>query len=186
MPKSRSAAPRVAAPLPARAGVGLKPEHIDVILAERPDVGFFEIHAENYMGAGGPPHRRLEAIRSLYPLSLHGVGLSIGSPRPLDTDHLLRLCGPHPSLRTGPVLGASGLVEPRRGLPERPAAPALHRGNPGERRGAYRSDPGDAGRSDAAGEPLDLCPFRQQRDPGDRVPGRGRAPDRMRASARRQ
>jgi uncharacterized protein (UPF0276 family) len=83
--------PRVAAPLPDRAGVGLKPEHIDEILATRPNVGFFEIHAENYMGDGGPPHRRLEAIRALYPLSLHGVGLSIGSPRPLDKDHLARL-----------------------------------------------------------------------------------------------
>jgi uncharacterized protein len=83
--------PRVAALLPNRAGVGLKPEHIDTILAERPDVGFFEIHAENYMGDGGPPHRRLEAIRSLYPVSLHGVGLSIGSPRPLDKAHLARL-----------------------------------------------------------------------------------------------
>jgi len=83
--------PRVAAALPNRAGVGLKPEHIDTILDERPDVGFFEVHAENYMGEGGPPHRRLEAIRALYPLSLHGVGLSIGSPRPLDKAHLARL-----------------------------------------------------------------------------------------------
>jgi uncharacterized protein len=83
--------PRVAAALPSRAGVGLKPEHIDTILDERPDVGFFEVHAENYMGEGGPPHRRLEAIRALYPLSLHGVGLSIGSPRPLDKAHLARL-----------------------------------------------------------------------------------------------
>ena len=77
--------------LPARAGVGFKPEHFDAILAEGPDVGFFEVHAENYMGAGGPPHRRLEALRQKYPLSLHGVGLSIGSPRPLDREHLARL-----------------------------------------------------------------------------------------------
>jgi uncharacterized protein (UPF0276 family) len=91
VPAIPSASPRVAAPLPDRAGVGLKPEHIDAILMERPDIGFFEIHAENYMGDGGPPHRRLEAIRALYPLSLHGVGLSIGSPRPLDKDHLARL-----------------------------------------------------------------------------------------------
>jgi hypothetical protein len=88
---SETLAPRVDPPLPDRAGVGLKPEHVDEILATRPDVGFFEIHAENYMGDGGPPHRRLEAIRALYPLSLHGVGLSIGSPRPLDKDHLARL-----------------------------------------------------------------------------------------------
>ena len=83
--------PRVASALPDRSGVGLKPEHIDEILRDRPALGFFEIHAENYMGAGGPPHRRLEAIRALYPLSLHGVGLSIGSPKPLDRDHLGRL-----------------------------------------------------------------------------------------------
>jgi uncharacterized protein len=83
--------PRVAAALPDGSGVGLKPEHVDEILRDRPELGFFEIHAENYMGAGGPPHRRLEAIRAIYPLSLHGVGLSIGSPRPLDGEHLGRL-----------------------------------------------------------------------------------------------
>jgi hypothetical protein len=83
--------PRIAASLPARSGVGLKAEHVDAILAEGPDLGFFEVHAENYMGDGGPPHRRLEAIRARYPLSLHGVGLSIGSPRPLDKAHLRRL-----------------------------------------------------------------------------------------------
>jgi uncharacterized protein (UPF0276 family) len=82
---------RVAAPLPKRGGVGLKADHVEQILAQRPDLGFFEIHAENYMGDGGPAHRRLEAIRALYPLSLHGVGLSIGSPRPLDKNHLERL-----------------------------------------------------------------------------------------------
>ena len=89
---SQSAArPRVAAPLPDRAGTGFKPEHFEAILADRPGVGFFEVHAENYMGDGGPPHRRLEALRALYPLSLHGVGLSIGSPGALDKDHLKRL-----------------------------------------------------------------------------------------------
>jgi uncharacterized protein (UPF0276 family) len=91
MSASPSPLARVAAPLPARAGVGLKADHVDAILAERPDLGFFEVHAENYMGDGGPPHRRLEAVRARYPLSLHGVGLSIGSPRPLDADHLTRL-----------------------------------------------------------------------------------------------
>jgi hypothetical protein len=91
MTNTSRVAPRVAPPLPDRSGVGLKAEHVDEILRDRPDLGFFEIHAENYMGAGGPPHRRLEAIRALYPLSLHGVGLSIGSPRPLDRDHLARL-----------------------------------------------------------------------------------------------
>lgn len=77
--------------IPPRAGLGLKPEHYRIILEAIPDVGFFEVHAENYMGAGGPPHRYLTEIRSRYPLSLHGVGLSIGADRPLDRDHLGRL-----------------------------------------------------------------------------------------------
>ena len=77
--------------VPARAGVGLKAEHYRVVVETRPDVGFFEIHAENYMGAGGPPHRYLSAVREHYPLSLHGVGLSIGADRPLDRKHSRRL-----------------------------------------------------------------------------------------------
>ncbi len=75
----------------ARAGVGLKPQHFRTILDTSPEVGFFEIHAENYMGAGGPPHRYLAAIRERYPLSVHGVGQSIGADRPLARDHLQRL-----------------------------------------------------------------------------------------------
>ncbi|WP_413990483.1 DUF692 domain-containing protein [Labrys okinawensis] len=77
--------------LPLRAGAGLKSEHINDILARRPEMGFFEVHAENYMGAGGPPHAQLRAIAETYPLSLHGVGLSIGAARPLDKEHLARL-----------------------------------------------------------------------------------------------
>jgi uncharacterized protein (UPF0276 family) len=72
-------------------GVGFKPEHFEAIVETGPGLGFFEVHAENYMGAGGAPHRRLDAIRERYPLSLHGVGLSIGSPGPLDQTHLQRL-----------------------------------------------------------------------------------------------
>jgi uncharacterized protein len=74
-----------------RAGVGLKAEHCRTIVETQPDIGFFEVHAENYMGDGGPPHRYLSAVRERYPLSLHGVGLSIGRSGPLDTAHLLRL-----------------------------------------------------------------------------------------------
>lgn len=77
--------------IPSRAGIGLKPQYYREILNAQPDIGFFEVHAENYMGAGGPPHRYLTAIRERYPLSLHGVGLSIGSDRPLDREHLGRL-----------------------------------------------------------------------------------------------
>ncbi len=74
-----------------RAGAGLKPQHQRHILDGRPDVGWFEVHAENYMGAGGPPHRFLERVRALYPVSLHGVGLSIGSAGGLTPGHLGRL-----------------------------------------------------------------------------------------------
>ena len=79
-------------PAPRRSGVGLKPEHYRDILDGTPDIGWFEIHAENYMGDGGPPHAYLTAIRERYPISLHGVGLSIGGAGPLDTEHLARLC----------------------------------------------------------------------------------------------
>jgi len=78
-------------PVPARAGVGLKPEHYRDILDRSPDIGWFEVHAENYMCDGGPSHKYLATIRERYPLSLHGVGLSIGSDGPLDREHLLRL-----------------------------------------------------------------------------------------------
>jgi len=74
-----------------RAGAGLKPEHQRHILEARPDVGWFEVHAENYMGAGGPPHHFLERVRALYPLSVHGVGLSIGSAEGMVPGHLDRL-----------------------------------------------------------------------------------------------
>jgi uncharacterized protein len=77
--------------LPPRAGLGLKPEHYPDILGPDPNIGFFEVHAENYMGEGGPPHRYLTAIRERYALSLHGVGLSIGGADPLDKAHLKRL-----------------------------------------------------------------------------------------------
>ena len=82
---------RKASKLPARAGVGFKPVHFRTILVEPQPIGFFEVHAENYMGAGGPPHAQLAALRQRYALSLHGVGLSIGSTQPLDRDHLARL-----------------------------------------------------------------------------------------------
>ncbi len=74
--------------LPLRGGLGLKPEHFAHVHACRPDVGFFEVHAENYLVAGGPMHHHLTRIREHYPLSIHGVGLSIGGEDPLDTEHL--------------------------------------------------------------------------------------------------
>jgi uncharacterized protein (UPF0276 family) len=72
-------------------GVGLKPEYASDIFSGGRRADFFEIHAENYMGAGGPPHDLLRRIRADYPLSIHGVGLSIGGVSPLDRAHLGRL-----------------------------------------------------------------------------------------------
>lgn len=77
--------------LPCRAGLGLKPEHFIQIIDTQPDIGFFEIHAENYMVQGGPFHHYLTQIRQNYPLSIHGVGLSIGGISPLNVTHLKRL-----------------------------------------------------------------------------------------------
>lgn len=77
--------------LPCRAGLGLKTEHFREVLGSLPDIGFFEVHAENYMVDGGPFHHFLGLIREQYPLSLHGVGLSIGAEGPLDVPHLQRL-----------------------------------------------------------------------------------------------
>ena len=76
---------------PIHAGTGLKFEHADQIFAGDKRIDFFEIHAENYMGAGGPPHHLLRRIRAQYPVSVHGVGLSIGGAGSLDREHLLRL-----------------------------------------------------------------------------------------------
>jgi uncharacterized protein len=72
------------------AGTSFKHEHLEAIIDQGKHEGFFEVHAENYMGAGGPPHRALEQIRKNYPLSLHGVCMSIGGPEPLDLCHLER------------------------------------------------------------------------------------------------
>ena len=82
---------RAATSIPARAGIGLKPEYMQDLMNSPPDVGWFEVHAENYMGAGGAPHRFLEWVRERYPLSVHGVGLSIGGAGRLDKAHLRRL-----------------------------------------------------------------------------------------------
>jgi hypothetical protein len=79
-----------ATPTP-QAGIGLKTVHVAQILRDGAAVDFFEVHAENYMVAGGPFLRHLEALRARWPLSIHGVGLSIGAPGPLDEAHLQRL-----------------------------------------------------------------------------------------------
>jgi uncharacterized protein len=77
-------------PVPAQAGIGLRFPHHEPVIATRPRVAFLEVHAENYFG-GGVTRRCLERVRRDYPLSVHGVGLSIGSAELLNARHLLRL-----------------------------------------------------------------------------------------------
>lgn len=86
--------------IPLRAGIGLRAEHFEEVLVQTPDVGWFEAHSENYFGIGdsalqgrrgGKSLEYLERVRQLYPVSLHGVGLSIGTTDPLNLDHLVKL-----------------------------------------------------------------------------------------------
>ena len=81
----------VAAPVPARAGIGLRAPHYRELLERRPDIGWVEVHSENYFGAGGQPHWYLERVRRDYPVSLHGVGLSLGSVDAPNREHLASL-----------------------------------------------------------------------------------------------
>ena len=77
--------------LPAAPGVGYKPKHYAEILSGPGPVGWLEIHAENYMGDGGRPLAQLRALAERFPISVHGVGLSIGGEDRLDAAHLRRL-----------------------------------------------------------------------------------------------
>jgi len=81
---------RCSRPIPAKAGIGLRFQHHQAVIDSRPDVAWFEVHTENYMG-GGAPLRYLDAIRRDFPVSLHGVGLSLGSAEGLDQAHLERI-----------------------------------------------------------------------------------------------
>jgi uncharacterized protein len=77
-------------PIPAHAGIGLRFPHHRIVAESRPDIAWLEVHTENYMGGGMPLHY-LDAIRRDYPISLHGVGLSLGSAEGIDAAHLWRV-----------------------------------------------------------------------------------------------
>lgn len=78
-------------PVPTAVGIGLRAPHHDLVMAQRPPVPFFELHSENFFAEGGPNRELLDVLREAYPLSLHGVGLSLGSADALDASHLARL-----------------------------------------------------------------------------------------------
>ncbi len=75
---------------PAAAGIGLRAPHVHEVIDTRPPTAWLEVHAENYLG-GGPALRSLDQLRPSYPISLHAVGLSLGSADGLDAHHLQRL-----------------------------------------------------------------------------------------------
>ncbi len=77
--------------IPARAGIGLRHPHVRDFLAHSQPVAWIEVHSENYVAAGGPRMKSLEPLRRDYPVSCHGVGLSLGSAEGLDADHLAAL-----------------------------------------------------------------------------------------------
>ncbi|PSJ21720.1 hypothetical protein CVH10_10585 [Halomonas sp. ND22Bw] len=78
---------------PGAVGIGLKPQHVEALLAAPRPADFLELHAENHMSAGGPERERLHALAERYPLSVHGVGLSLGGAERPDAAHLKRLAG---------------------------------------------------------------------------------------------
>lgn len=78
-------------PVPTPVGIGLRTAHEEAFLRELPPVGWIEVHSENYFHASAPRQRALERAREHYPLSLHGVGLSLGSTDPLSLDHVAQL-----------------------------------------------------------------------------------------------
>ncbi len=87
--------------VPTAAGIGLRPSHLPDFLHGAPEVAWLEVHAENYLAAGGPRRRALERLRADYPLSCHGVGLSLGSAEGLSTAHLTRLAALYDALEPG-------------------------------------------------------------------------------------
>ncbi|HZF34073.1 MAG TPA: DUF692 domain-containing protein, partial [Candidatus Angelobacter sp.] len=88
--ETKGSASHHADPIPAQAGIGLRHQHYRAVGESRPPVGWLEVHSENYFG-GGRPLAFLEAARQHYPLSLHGVGLSLGTDGALDRTHLGRI-----------------------------------------------------------------------------------------------
>lgn len=96
-PVALPTSPRLSLPtgLPAQAGVGLRSPHHQEVLATLPSIlphaGWFEVHSENFFGAGGEALQVLESVRQHYPLSLHGVGMSLGAVAGPDARHLDKL-----------------------------------------------------------------------------------------------
>jgi uncharacterized protein len=106
----------------ARVGIGLRQPHYARVLAERPALAFVEVHSENFFADGGAALAVLDDARALYPVSLHGVGLSLGAAAGLDPWHLERLA--RLVQRVQPVRVSDHAAFAR--APARPGGPVLH------------------------------------------------------------
>ena len=114
--------------IPATAGIGLRAPHLAEFLDSRPALDWVEVHSENYFGNGIPVTALLK-VRRDYGLSLHGVGLSVGSTDPLNPAHVADLKALIERRRARLRFRASVLGLGRRRIPERSAAAALHGGS---------------------------------------------------------
>ena len=103
-------------------GIGLRQPHYPALLQGRPRLGFVEVHSENFFADGGAPLALLQAVRQHYPVSLHGVGLALGSAAGLDTWHLDRLA--RLAERIAPVRVSDHAAFAR--APQRAGAAVLH------------------------------------------------------------
>ena len=172
-------------PIPAKAGIGLRFQHHQAVLETRPDVAWMEVHTENYMG-GGSPIRYLDAIRRDFPISLHGVGLSLGSAEGLDPAHLDRVR--QVAERIEPALMSEHIAWSVSGgnyladllpLPMTEEALAVVCRNVDQMQSAL-------GRTNSCREPLDLHAIPPLDDSGMGVHGRRRRAHRLRHPLRHQ
>ena len=133
-----------------------------------------------------PRSPRSRTLRQTYPLSVHGVGLSLGSAAGLDRDHLERLRQGLRALPAGPRLRASRLERRRRRLSQRSPAASLRRGSAGDRRAQRRAHAGHAEAPGPDREPFRLCRLRRFHHDRGRVPRSAGQAHRLRPAARRQ
>ena len=177
----------IRASLPPAPGIGFKPQHFDAILAGEQPIGFVEVHAENYMGAGGPPHamlrRTARALRAVDPrrriVDRIGGCRSIPIISPASKRYATATSRPvFPSISPGRRMATSISTICCR-CPIRPRRSTASFAHIDQVQHTLAS-------RNAAGEPVDLSAIRRQHDPGNRIPRGDRAPHRLRSAARRQ
>ena len=170
---------------PIGAGVGLRQPHVEGALAQREPSLWFEVHTENYMMAGGSRLAQLRRVREAFPVSLHGVGASLGGPAPARAAAPVGGQAPGGRIRARAGVGARGLVEGGRRLVRGPPSPAPHRRRPAASGGRGGPVPERDRAPHPDREPGQL-PAVRERDGRAGLPERSRGTHRMRPPARRE